>query len=479
VKALTDDERSAKQAAFLSALRSGTPVVSAARDSAGVSEQAVYRWRRRDPEFQRAWDIAYNMASQELAAATGYAPRGRHGAALRQSRTLASKRQGWIETVPRGSCGVAGCGNAACPFEYGECHCGCSETTSIAKQSDQKRSFVKGEPYRFKTGHGARFDTLAAADRGSPLLAAVAATGLTQRQISLGAGLSEGVVNGLVGVAGYRVATERCRAICDVLGRELGREPEELLKECFIAELAPPAERRPDITRRRTRAPLPRHARYDGRHLKEAARCAEAEVPNGLTERRGAREILRVQPNTLNRYRQRGLIKPERVNVGPLRATIYSERELKRLAMKLRQSNDPRRARLLSDPVYVRTWSLEHGASKERARELADLARARKEKYARFRVEGRPKSAGPPDYHFEWAEMFAAFKAALDEQYIVDMGNGFNDPPPTNLGVALLVAQDHPGGLTYDPSDFPDNAARTVWKAVKPLLKPVTETRVS
>lgn len=36
---------------------------------------------------------------------------------------------------------------------YGYCQCGCGQKTSIAKQTDNKRGHVKGEPMRFISGH--------------------------------------------------------------------------------------------------------------------------------------------------------------------------------------------------------------------------------------------------------------------------------------------------------------------------------------
>lgn len=36
------------------------------------------------------------------------------------------------------------------------CHCGCGLPTSIARQSDTKRGWVKGQPVRFRVGHNHR-----------------------------------------------------------------------------------------------------------------------------------------------------------------------------------------------------------------------------------------------------------------------------------------------------------------------------------
>lgn len=39
---------------------------------------------------------------------------------------------------------------------YGYCHCGCGQPTKIIAMNDAKRGRVKGQPYRFITGHGSR-----------------------------------------------------------------------------------------------------------------------------------------------------------------------------------------------------------------------------------------------------------------------------------------------------------------------------------
>lgn len=36
---------------------------------------------------------------------------------------------------------------------YGYCECGCGRRTNIAHQTDTARGYVKGEPFRFVTGH--------------------------------------------------------------------------------------------------------------------------------------------------------------------------------------------------------------------------------------------------------------------------------------------------------------------------------------
>jgi hypothetical protein len=38
--------------------------------------------------------------------------------------------------------------------DNGLCECGCGEPTAISRQTDTKRGYVKGEPMRFRAGHG-------------------------------------------------------------------------------------------------------------------------------------------------------------------------------------------------------------------------------------------------------------------------------------------------------------------------------------
>ena len=42
---------------------------------------------------------------------------------------------------------------ADCPVEFGTCHCGCGQKTSIAKTSRKERGDIKGRPIKYATGH--------------------------------------------------------------------------------------------------------------------------------------------------------------------------------------------------------------------------------------------------------------------------------------------------------------------------------------
>lgn len=52
-------------------------------------------------------------------------------------------------------------------IEYGLCKCGCGQKTKIAKQTNTKRGWVRGEPYRFIQGHYAKLNPTRGQD--SPL----------------------------------------------------------------------------------------------------------------------------------------------------------------------------------------------------------------------------------------------------------------------------------------------------------------------
>lgn len=181
----------------------------------------------------------------------------------------------WSASVPRGACGTAGCDDADCDIPFGLCHCGCANRAPIAKQNDRRRRVVRGEPQLYAQGHGRQAKTLMAAGDGEPLADAIRASGLTQRQLSLASGLSEGVVNGLLAYDSYRVSSDRCEAIVAAIRGALERagQPtaEVTLEQLFTRDrpaTEPPAGQRKHRKTRR-RPPLPRNERYDGRHFKE------------------------------------------------------------------------------------------------------------------------------------------------------------------------------------------------------------------
>lgn len=53
-------------------------------------------------------------------------------------------------------CGCALCQEKGLSIAYGQCHCGCEENTSIISKTAKTIGRIKGEPYRFKCGHGSR-----------------------------------------------------------------------------------------------------------------------------------------------------------------------------------------------------------------------------------------------------------------------------------------------------------------------------------
>ncbi len=46
------------------------------------------------------------------------------------------------------------CGNPDCTIPFGYCHCGCGEETNITQQNNISQGLVKGTPYRYRKGHG-------------------------------------------------------------------------------------------------------------------------------------------------------------------------------------------------------------------------------------------------------------------------------------------------------------------------------------
>jgi hypothetical protein len=79
--------------------------------------------------------------------------------------TMGRKTAQWRAKVPRGGCGIAGCPDPGCPFDYGQCHCGCAERTSLPKQSLRSRNIVRGEPHRYLPGHHPQFGGMDSSER--------------------------------------------------------------------------------------------------------------------------------------------------------------------------------------------------------------------------------------------------------------------------------------------------------------------------
>jgi hypothetical protein len=388
----------------------------------------------------------------------------------------------WVESVSRGRCGTAGCSDPSCGIDFGSCHCGCGEPAAIADQDDRKRNYVKGEPRLYTKAHKG---TLMATGDGVPLAQAIARAGLTGRQLGRRAGLANGVVADLIGLRGYRLHRHRCESLVRFLRDELERQnvdaSDMTLERLFTPE-SPADEspgKRPAHRTQRNRPPLPPSERYNGRHFKEASKQAVSVLKDaGLWTREQTADYLCRAPGTVTHRQNRARLRAEIIRVGPLLYTGYRELDVKRLARDELRSSLPWLSHF-RDPEFVREWARDHGADRQRARELAELTRKRNREHARIRVgTGRPKADGPPAYHWDWTHRFLELKAELDERHAAFHVQG--DPPPSSLGVAELVALEdfaqHPGRWEYDPGDRPDKASRRVWGAVKQLIQAVSET---
>src|SRR5262249_3290029 len=161
---------------------------------------------------------------------------------------------------------------------------------------------------------------------------------------------------------------------------------------------------------------------------------------------------LRVTESTLyERYAD--VLPVERRLVEGEHLRLMRTRDVKALARK--RAASPRVAHY-DDPGswFVHLQRLDVSAT--RARQLLAAREAARKRHRRIRVgTGRPKSLGPPVYHFEWAEAFWLVEAELRERYELHHLDG--DPPPTRWEVALLVASadydDHPERWTYSPEE--------------------------
>lgn len=474
---LTAEARTAAQESFLAKLKEGAPIDAAGED-VGVTVKTLYVWRREDESFRNRWNEAY-------AAGTGELRRQGFQGSPRGLRIAAAQTFSVPEDCP--PCGCPQCTDPDCDVPPGTCHCDCGLPVPIADQSDTKRGCVKGKPVLYAVGHNRSGHTLMAASDGEPLIAALARVNVSRQALSLRAGLGKGTLGEVIDIEGYRLHQRRCERVVGELRQEyerFGLDPAEVTLERLFTAARPRAEtpgarrRRP---RERRRPSIPPVERGDGRHFKEAARRAEALVPGGINEARGAREILGMNTNQLGGLRKRGLVEPALVDAGPLRMTIYTEGELKRLARELLRDRDPRRVRCRDRGEHF-AQLIARGIPKDRARELVNRHQGALERWSRIRIgTGRRKSAGPAAHHVEWEQAFAELKAELEANYEAHHVDG--DRSPSDWEVALLVAGDdfqtHPQRWKYDPSENRNEGATRVLTAVKRLQSAQTRTRAA
>lgn len=374
--------------------------------------------------------------------------------------------------VKRGGCGVAGCEDAGCPYAYGECHCGCGEQATIARESARSKQWIRGEPKRYRSGHQGnnRGPSLVAREGGARLREARLACELTMNALAKASGSSSAAISQLEGIEGFRVS----RAKAETIARALHRPLVDLFE--------PPPTPKP-AERRRTRPALPAQERHSGARRRRAAEQAEQRRARGLLNRKETARRLGVDEAEVTAYVQRELLIPaERVG-GEVR---FRQDDVVRFEREWARALDGRR-RWWLDPkervAYMRRngqlarLAARRGLTEDEAAVLVAERVKRRLATLNRRRQGRTRGAGPPAYHHEWAARFATLMqehVELYESYHVD-----GDPPPTNWEVAQLVAAqdhaDHPERWSYSPEEHPREAARRVWRGVKPLQNAVPE----
>jgi transcriptional regulator with XRE-family HTH domain len=308
---------------------------------------------------------------------------------------------------------------------------------------------------------------------GSPLRAARKAAGLSQRDVARAVGVGSDVLSRLEGIWGYRTSPGTAGRIASCVNDS--REALFTTEPDFSAALHG----------QRTRSATVPNARYDGANSKAAVEaysrhCAE----QGLWTVPMAADNLLFSVRSLGRYLGKDLPVLDRRRFGPLEVVILDPRDVKSFGRDRLEAKDGR-AHIHDDPLVVYGWARTRYGEK-RARELVSRAADRRRRLAKIRVgTGRPQAAGRPLHHVDWAELFVALKAELDDQYAAY--HLADDPPPTNTEIARLVAYAdflaHPERWEYDPQELPIEAGKRVWKAVREVVKPLqtaeTETRAA
>jgi len=214
----------------------------------------------------------------------------------------------------------------------------------------------------------------------------------------------------------------------------------------------------------------------------ELAKLANAEE---LTPEDAARD-LGVSLGELQYYERQLLLVPRRVTAGGLTRRLYSRSDLERFKREWRRGGDYRRAQWLNEgflfTVYEgRGWIEKFTAEKTlTADEARDILRGRlQRRLASYPLERRGRKPTLPKA--EWAEMFTFLKVQLHEEF---EARALGDKPPTDWDiashVAVLDSSAHPERwLGYRRADGEldparsDDAAERVWKAIKPLVRPL------
>jgi transcriptional regulator with XRE-family HTH domain len=300
-----------------------------------------------------------------------------------------------VAEITRGGCGTAGCEDANCCVTYGRCHCGCGQPAGIARQSDRRRSYVRGEPTLLAPRH---LLSVSARDGGAALRAERVRLGLSTADVAVAAKLNgNSVISQLEGRWGYRIRRSAAEAVIAALQRAGSAAP---FAEIFTSERPPAA-----LTGTRSQAELP-HG--DGAHFRAAARTARAYAEaHGFVNRAEAAEIVRVAPSMITRLVDRGLLVPVEANHGLLGHMFFRPADLEaaRTELNRRWRTDERARRL------VKTQASRRGA-KARKRWGGRLAgydttdeRIRELGHRNGRRPNRPSTidAGDRDDEF-WAE---------------------------------------------------------------------------
>jgi hypothetical protein len=206
---------------------------------------------------------------------------------------------------------------------------------------------------------------------------------------------------------------------------------------------------------------------------------------HGLWTTEQAAQWLLVHTTTVQYYLRKRLLKATPWTGEVLRYALLCPDEVKRFARARRRSTD-HRVFTNRDDVWLLNWAAEREWTAKQAQELVERATLRRERYAKIRVSDEE----PLEKHRRWACLFAELEAEQAERRGLLELSG--ERPPSRLTLAEQVGY---RDVTAHPDEWPDhyviweeyagerhatlnpsladNAARTVWAAVKPLLSPV------
>ena len=263
--------------------------------------------------------------------------------------------------------------------------------------------------------------------------------------------------------------------------------------ERFLADaLREPATNSQPKVQRRPRPDVAEHLRE--RHAAAAADARQRKEQDGLLDVRDVAERLGVAVGTVHQYAQSSELVPAVTHLGGFRRRLFRDEDVdsfeKHWARDHVKNGNRAADHWLDEDVAIKHYRRRGFVDELAQRKSLSVEEAEAILRARIRQRrnrlmnrrrGPRRSGGPPSYHLEWAQRFVELKEELDEQYVAYHVPG--DPPPTSWEVAKLVAMEdyeqHPERWTYDPKQFPREAARKVWEAIKPLLNAVTRNKAA